>query len=71
MEGAGVDMSKFKAHSARSAAVSCVPLAGLSVDEIAKLGDWSNDSTFFQFYIKDVQIPSTENVTQIAILSWL
>ena len=36
---AGIDLSKFKAHSTRSAAVSSVPLAGLFVDEIAKMGD--------------------------------
>ena len=41
MADAGIDMSKFKAHSTRAAAVSKVPLSGLSVMEIAKLGDWS------------------------------
>ena len=55
MQEAGIDMSKFKAHSTRSAAVSKVPLAGMSVNEIAKLGDWSNASTFYRFYKKDVQ----------------
>ena len=46
---AGIDLSKFKAHSTRSAAVSSVPLAGLFVDEIAKMGDWSNAGTFYKY----------------------
>ena len=54
MEEAGIDMSKFKAHSTRSAAVSCVPLSGLSAEDIAKLGDWSNVKTFYKFYKKEV-----------------
>ena len=68
MEEAGIDMSKFKAHSTRSAAVSCVPLSGLWAEDIAKLGDWSNVKIFYKFYKKEVQ-SSSENLTQKAILS--
>ena len=68
MQEAGIDMSKFKAHSIRSAAVSKVPLAGMSVNEIAKLGDWSNASTFYRFYKKDVQSNSSESLVQKSIL---
>ena len=68
MQEAGIDMSKFKAHSTRSAAVSKVPLAGMSVNEIAKLGDWSNASTFYRFYKKDVQSNSSESLAQKSIL---
>ena len=68
MQEAGIDMSKFKAHSTRSAAVSKVPLAGMSVNEIAKLGDWSNASTFYRFYKKDVQSNSSESLVQKSIL---
>ena len=68
MEEAGIDMSKFWAHSARSAADSCVPLPGLSAENIAKLGHWSNVKTFYNFYKKEVQ-SSSENLTQKAVLS--
>ena len=69
MTDAGIDMSKFKAHSTRAAAVSKVPLSGLSVIEIAKLGDWSNATTFFKFYKKEIQVPSSESTVQDSILS--
>ena len=69
MADAGIDMSKFKAHSTRAAAVSKVPLSGLSVMEIAKLGDWSNATTFFKFYKKEIQVPSSESTVQDSILS--
>ena len=69
MADAGIDMSKFKAHSTRAAAVSKVPLSGLSVMEIAKLGDWSNATTFFKFYKKELQVPSSDCTVQDSILS--
>ena len=66
---AGIDLSKFKAHSTRSAAVSSVLLAGLSVDEIAKLGDWSNARTFYKYYKKAVDSSSHESFVQKSVLS--
>ena len=69
MADAGVDLSKFKAHSTRAAAVSKVPLSGLSVMEIAKLGDWSNATTFYKFCKKEIQVPSSESAVQGSILS--
>ena len=69
MADAGVDLSKFKAHSTRAAAVSKVPLSGLSVMEIAKLGDWSNATTFYKFYKKEIQVSSSESAVQGSILS--
>ena len=55
------DLSKFKAHSTRAAAVSKVPLSSLSVLEIAKPGDWSNATTLFKFYKKEIQVPSSDS----------
>ena len=69
MADAGIDMSKFKTHSTRAAAVSKVPLSGLSTMEIAKLEDWSNSTTFFKFYKKEIQVPSSERTVQGYILS--
>jgi hypothetical protein len=68
MQDAGIDITQFKAHSTRSAAVSKVPLAGMSVDDIARLGDWTNATTFFRFYKKEIQ-GSSESVIQESILS--
>ena len=66
---AGIDLSLFKAHSTKSPAVYCVPLAGLSVDEIAKLEDWSNVMTFFKYYKKEVDSSSHESFVQKSVLS--
>ena len=46
---AGIGMSKFKAHSTRTAAVSKVPLFGSSVTEMVKLEDWNNATTSFSW----------------------
>lgn len=40
----------FGAHSTRSASTSCVFEAGLSVTDIMKTADWSQQSTFSKFY---------------------
>ena len=68
MEESGIDMNKFKAHSTRAAATSRVPLAGMTPDDIAKLGDWSNVTTFYKFYKKDVPSASKESYIQSSIL---
>ena len=47
---------------------TCTPNKFIA-DDIAKLGDWSNASTFYKFYKKEAHIRSTENFTQNAILS--
>ena len=68
MEESGIDMNKFKAHSTRAAATSRVPLVGMTPDDIAKLGDWSNVTTFYKFYKKDFQSASKESYIQSSIL---
>ena len=46
---AGVDTSKFQAHSTRAAAVT---KAGLSVEDIMKAADWSSEGVFQKFYYR-------------------
>lgn len=45
MRDAGIDISKFKAHSCRSASTSKAKVMGLSLDDILKRGQWSGKST--------------------------
>ena len=44
----------FTAHSCRSASTSKAMSSGVALDVILKAGQWSADSTFYQFYRKDI-----------------
>ena len=50
----GVDISKFTAHSVRSASSSKVHTMGASVKEIMNCGNWNSSSTWQTFYNKPV-----------------
>ena len=49
---AGVDTSKFQAHSARVAATSKAAMSGLAVEDILKAACWSSRGIFQKFYYK-------------------
>ena len=49
----GVDMDTFTAHSCRSASTSKALSSRVALDVILKAGQWSADSTFYQFYHKN------------------
>ena len=51
---AGIDMTKFKAHSSRSASSSAAYEAGVALPDIKEGADWSTVSTFTKFYHKPV-----------------
>lgn len=51
---AGIDSSIYKAHSYRSASASKATEKGISYKDILKRGCWKTESTFQQFYKKDV-----------------
>ena len=53
MEASGVDTTKFKAHSTRSAATSKISYYK-PTDEILKHIGWSGGSTFQTFYNKPI-----------------
>ena len=51
---AGIDTTKFKAHSSRSASSSAAYEAGVALPDIMEAADWSTVSTFTKFYHKPV-----------------
>ena len=52
LQKAGIDTSKFKAHSTRVAAATKAAMSGLTVDEIMKAADWSSEGVFQKFYYR-------------------
>ncbi|KAK3101242.1 hypothetical protein FSP39_002051 [Pinctada imbricata] len=53
MKDAGIDTSIFKAHSTRSASSSKVHNMGVSTADIMKTANWSCQSTFTKFYMRN------------------
>ena len=49
---AGVDLSFFKAHSARGASATAAFNKGVTIENILQAADWSTDSTFRRFYYR-------------------
>jgi integrase len=54
LASAGVDTSKFTAHSFRAAASSKAAASAISIQDILKRATWSSESTFTKFYHKEV-----------------
>ena len=52
---AGIDVGKYKAHSARGAAAAHALKSGMSVQEVLKSGHWKRQSTFQKYYERKVQ----------------
>ena len=50
LEMAGIDVSMFKAHSFRSAAVSAAAKKNCSVKSILQTAGWKSDVNFYKFY---------------------
>jgi len=55
MKKSGIDINRFKAHSTRGASTSKIGYAGLTINEICKLGDWSNARVFHKFYNREIE----------------
>ena len=53
----GVDISKFKCHSVRSASTSKAHAQGAPLETILKRGNWSSRHTWHRFYNRDIQGP--------------
>ena len=49
LQKAGIDTTKFTAHSTRAAAATKAAMSGLTVDEIMKAADWSSEGVFQKF----------------------
>lgn len=55
MANSGIDCSKFKTHSIRSAVTSKAKINFIPIDKIMKVAGWSNTKTFGTYYNKPVQ----------------
>ena len=55
LSDAGIDTSIFKARSVRGAATSAAYNKGVPVENILKLANWSNESTFRRFYLRSAE----------------
>ena len=52
LQKAGVDASKFQAHSTRAAAATKAAMSGITADDIMKAADWSGEGVFQKFYYR-------------------
>ena len=55
MFNSGLDFTKFKVHSIRSAASTKANLNFVSMDKIISVAGWSNTKTFATYYNKPVR----------------
>ena len=54
MIAAGIDTTIFHPHSCRAASTSKANAAGVPLHQILRAGQWSQESTFFRFYCKQI-----------------
>ena len=54
LQSAGIDITKYSAHSCRAASTSNVKVKGLNFAEIMESAGWPTVSTFTRFYGKPV-----------------
>ena len=54
MSKAGIDISVYKAHSTRGASASGMANAGVPLNDILKMGSWTDVSTFKHFYLRSL-----------------
>lgn len=52
MQEAGIDTSRFKAHSVRGASTTAAMENGVALTEVLRTADWSSDTTFRRFYYR-------------------
>ena len=58
LKGAGIDTTKYSAHSSRASSTSFCESKGLNLQEIMKAAGWSRAGTFAKYYQKETD--STE-----------
>lgn len=68
LELAGIDITKYSAHSSRAASTSSCKAKGLNIKEIMKSAGWSNSGTFKEFYDKPME-NSTTNFGSVLLSS--
>lgn len=57
LQQAGIDVTKYTAHSSRAATTSHTMKKGLSLQEIMKTAGWTSTTTFEKFYHKPAETP--------------
>lgn len=57
LKAAGIDTTKFGAHSTRAASTSAAARAGTPLEVILESAGWSNCGTFATFYQKPINAP--------------
>ena len=67
MSCAGIDTSKFQAHSCRMVSLSKAHSSGIPLEEILSKADWSNAQTFRTFYLRNASSVNsyTRNVLNV------
>lgn len=56
LKEAGIDTTKFTAHSTRAASTSAAAKAGVPIERILDSAGWSNSGTFARFYHKPLDV---------------
>ena len=64
---AGIDVSQFKGHSARSASTSAALGAGATLQTIMKTDGWSSTCTFNKSYNKKIDNDCFADVLRAAV----
>ena len=59
MKSAGIDTTQYSSHSTRSAASSYAKQKGVPLGKIIGAGGWSRESTFAQYYDKEIEVNQT------------
>ena len=54
MTSAGIDVTKYSAHSTRAASVSAASRASVNLDDILQTAGWSSECCFARFYNKPI-----------------
>jgi hypothetical protein len=62
LQQAGIDASKYSAHSSRAASTTSANAKGIPLQEIMKCAGWSSDTTFKRFYLIPVQQMNFGNI---------
>ena len=63
----GIDTKRFKAHSTRGASGSKAESLGFNIEDILKMGNWSNKSTWFNHYKKQIRKSHAQNYQNIIL----
>lgn len=66
LSSAGIDTNMFKAHSVRGAATSAAYDKGAPIEKILKLANWSNEKTFYKYYLRSSS-SSNEETARIVL----